>query len=326
MRDTAPDGSEQEIVTAESGTVALLNRSEIDMQIATAHKYPRSIQQFRRDVMDMVTISEAVAQECIYALPRDGKVVEGPSARFAEVVASAWGNGRAGARVVSDQGEFVTAQGVYHDLQKNVAITYEVQRRITNKRGQRYSADMIGVTANAACSIALRNAILKGIPKAFWADMYEGARRTAMGDVKTLPTRRAEAFKAFLGYGVSQAQIFAKLGVQGEADIGQEQLLILRGLLTAIKEGDTTPEQAFAGDPAQPTTGGGNGGGGSPALPAWESERFAAELLRWAQAVEKGVKTVDDILTMARLKGSLSDDQEAKIRALVAKADAGVSA
>ena len=146
-----------------------------------------------------------------------------------------------------------------------------------------------------------------------------------MGDVKTLPTRRAEAFKAFQGYGVSQAQIFAKLGVQGEADIGQEQLLILRGLLTAIKEGDITPEQAFTGDPVSPTSGGGNGGGGNPILPLWEAERFASELLRWTKAVDAGVKTVDDILTMARTKGTLSEDQEAKIRALV-RADAGVSA
>ena len=67
-----------------------------------------------------------------------------------------------------------------------------------------------------------------------------------MGDVKTLPNRRAEAFKALQGYGISKEQALAKLRVQGEADIGQEQLLILRGLLTAIKEGDTTPEQAFA--------------------------------------------------------------------------------
>lgn len=302
-------GSERELMTAEAGTVALLNRGEIDMQIATAHKYPRSISQFRRDVMDMVTISESVAQECIYALPRDGKVVEGPSARFAEVVASAWGNGRAGARVVNDQGEFVTAQGVYHDLQKNVAITYEVQRRITGKNGRRYSADMIGVTANAACSIALRNAILKGIPKAFWADMYEGARKTAMGDVKTLPNRRAEAFKAFQGYGINQAQIFSKLGVQGEADIGQEQLLILRGLLTAIKEGDTTPEQAFASDSAgskEPIT----------VLSAWADDKFSTSLDGWTKAIVGGVRTVDDILTMARSRAPLTPMQEATIRAI----------
>lgn len=242
--------TEAEVITAESGTLALLNKSEIDMQIATAHKYPRSIVRFRQEVLQMVTLNEQVASECIYALPRDGKTIEGPSARFAEVVASAWGNGRAGARVVSDQGDFVTAQGVYHDLQRNVAITYEVQRRITNRNGNRFSADMIGVTANAACSIALRNAILKGIPKAFWADMYDAARKTAMGDVKTLANRRADALAAFLKYGVSNEQVFLKLGVTGQEDITLEHLLLLRGMLTAIKDGDTTPEQAFAAEGA----------------------------------------------------------------------------
>ncbi len=246
--DNLEEGREVPGMSVESGTVALLNKSEIDMQVATAHKYPRSIKRFRDESLQMVTLSESVAESCIYALPRDGKVIEGPSARFAEVVASAWGNCRAGARVVSDQGDFITAQGVFHDLERNVAITYEVQRRITDKQGRRYKPDMVGVTGNAASSIALRNAILKGIPKAFWDDMYQAARQTVMGDFKTLGNRRADALKAFLGYGVSQEQIFAKLEVAGIEDIGLEHLVTLRGLLTAIKEGDTTPEQAFAPD------------------------------------------------------------------------------
>jgi hypothetical protein len=235
-------------MSVESGTVALLNKSEIDMQVATAHKYPRSIKKFRDESLQMVTLSESVAESCIYALPPrgDGKVIEGPSARFAEVIISAWGNCRAGARVVNDQGEFITAQGGFHDLERNVAITYEVQRRITDKQGRRYKSDMVGVTGNAASSIALRNAILKGIPKAFWGDIYQAARQTVMGDFKTLGNRRADALKAFLGYGICPEQIFSKLNVAGIEDIGLEHLVTLRGFLNAIKEGDTTPEQAFA--------------------------------------------------------------------------------
>lgn len=232
-------------MAAESGMLALLNKSEIEQQITTAHKFPRSVKQFRTDVLDMVTLSESIAQECIYMLPRDGKVIEGPSARFAEVVVSAWGNSRAGARVVDDSGDFVTAQGVFHDLQRNVAITYEVQRRIVDRQGRRYKPDMIGVTANAACSIALRNAILKGIPKAFWSEMYEAAKATVGGDIKTLPTRRKAALEAFKKHGVSKEQVFAKLGVKGEEDIGLDQIILLGGMLTAIKEGDTTAESAF---------------------------------------------------------------------------------
>jgi hypothetical protein len=229
----------------EAGTVALLTKSEIDQQIATAHKYPRSIKRFRDESLQMVTLSESIADECIYALPRDGKTIEGPSARFAEIIASAWGNCRAGARVVNDAGEFVTAQGVFHDLERNVAITYEVQRRIVDRHGKRYKPDMIGVTANAACSIALRNAILKGVPKAFWSDMYEAARQTIMGDIKTLANRRADAMAMFQKFGVSPEQVCAKLGVAGVEDVGLEHLVVLRGLLVAIREGDTTAEETF---------------------------------------------------------------------------------
>lgn len=243
---------EREIPTmsAEQGMVAILSKSEIDQQIATAHKFPRSLKRFRDEAMQMVTLDETIAEECIYALPRkengENKVIEGPSARFAEIIVSAWGNSRAGARVIDDRGEFVTAQGVFHDLERNVAITYEVQRRITNRQGKRYNADMIGVTANAACSIALRNAILKGVPKAFWASMYDAARKVIMGDIKTLANRRSAAMANFQRFGVTPDKVCAQLGVAGVEDITLDHLVTLRGLLTAIKEGDTTPEEAFA--------------------------------------------------------------------------------
>lgn len=245
----SPDEVVREVQSSPNN-LATLNASEIDQQIATAHRFPRSIKQFRNEALQMVTLTESIAAECIYALPRDGKVIEGPSARFAEIVASAWGNCRAGARVVSDQGDFVTAQGVFHDLERNVAITFEVQRRIVNKEGRRFKTDMIGVTGNAASSIALRNAILKGIPKAFWSDMYAAARKTAAGDFKTLANRRSEAMKAFVIFGVKPEQIFAVLGVKGEEDIGIEHLVTLKGMLTALQEGDSTPEQMFASDKA----------------------------------------------------------------------------
>ena len=209
------EGRELQAMSADDSMVSMISRAEIDQQVSTAKKYPRSIKRFVDEATAMVTLNESIAQQCIYALPRDGKVVEGASARFAEIVASAWGNCRAGARVVNESGDFITAQGVFHDLERNVAITYEVQRRITGKNGRRYSADMIGVTGNAASSIALRNAILKGIPKAFWDSLYQKARAVVAGDVKTLANKRAEAIKQFQIYGVTEAQILAKLGREG---------------------------------------------------------------------------------------------------------------
>jgi len=231
--------------TIDSGMVAILQKAEIDTQIQTAKRFPRSIRRFVEEATGMVTLSEKIAGECFYALPRDGKTIEGPSARFAEVIVSAWGNSRSGARVIDDSGDFIVAQGVMHDLERNVAITYEVRRRITDRNGKRFKPDMIGVTANAACSIALRNAILKGIPKAFWSDMYDAARKTAIGDIKTLSSKRVEALAHFQKMGVDEKTVCFTLGVQGKEDIGLEELTTLRGLATAIKDGDTTIDQAF---------------------------------------------------------------------------------
>jgi hypothetical protein len=233
---------EHDVMTVDNSTLATLNKSEIDIQIATAKQYPRSIKDFRDETLAMVTLDEEIAESCIYSLPRGGKTIEGASARFAEIVVSAWGNSRAGARVVSESEKFITAQGAFYDLQRNVAITYEVQRRITDKRGARYKDDMISVTANAACSIALRNAILKGIPKSFWGAMFDAARKTVMGDYQTLGNRRAAAFKALQAYGLLPDQVLELLGVKGEEDITLEHLVTLRGTLTSLKEGETTPE------------------------------------------------------------------------------------
>src|SRR4030065_1640623 len=104
---------------------------------------------------------------------------------------------------------------------------------------------MIGVTANASCSIALRNAILKGVPKAFWSELYNATRKTIAGDVKTLTNRRANAIKEFAIFGVSEGQILAVLGKGGVQDIGVDDLVTLHGLLTAIRDGDSTPEELF---------------------------------------------------------------------------------
>lgn len=231
--------------SVDKGTLAILQSSEIDQQISTAHKFPRNVKRFREEAMTLVTMDEHTADECIYALPRAEGTIEGPSARFAEIILSCWGNSRAGARVVDDTGKFIVAQGVFHDLQRNVAITLEVQRRITKKNGARLNDDMVGVTGNAASSIALRNAILKGIPKAFWSPIYEEARKTLIGDVRTFTSRREKALNLFEKMGVTPEQVYETLGIRNADDMTTDHLVTLRGFAQALKEGDTTLESIF---------------------------------------------------------------------------------
>jgi hypothetical protein len=243
-------------VTTDATTLAILNKSEIDQQITTAKAFPRSITKFMKEAVALVTMDVATAAECNYALPRGNekdpqtgqwrkKIITGPSARFAEILAYSWGNCKAGARVVGEDDEFVTAQGMFYDLEKNVAITYEVKRRITDKDGKRYNSDMIGVTANAASSIALRNAVLKGIPKALWNPTYKKALTTIAGKTETLNDSRKNALQEFQAFHVTPDMVFNAIGVNGQQDITLDHIVVLRGMITALREGDTTVEQMF---------------------------------------------------------------------------------
>jgi len=242
-----------EAIDVDSGMMGHILRAEVDVQIATARRFPRKLHEFKQAVFDMACLDAATALECLYRLQRGSTTIEGPSVRFAEILASAWGNCRVGARVVDIGEEFITAQGVFHDLQRNVAIAFEVQRRIVDSKGNRYNVDMIGVTGNAACSIALRNAITKGIPKALWAGMFYDTRKAALGDYKTLGERRASALKFLRDYGARDDQIFAYLDVKGAEDIGLEHILTLGTLANALRDNETTLEDAFGDLVEQPT-------------------------------------------------------------------------
>lgn len=302
-----------EILEAEvAPALALVGGGDVDIQITTAKRYPRSIKTFMDTALQMATLDEETAGSCFYALPRDGKTVEGPSARLAEICASAWGNMRAHAKVVHEDDRFVTSAAWAWDLQTNVAIGFEVKRRVTKKGGQKYSDDMVGVTGNAASSIALRNAILKIVPVAFWRPIYLQCRKVAVGDAQTLGKRRASMLEYFLKLGVTNDRVFTMLGVKGIDDISLDHVATLRGLATAIKDGDTTVDEAFA---LQVQT-------AKPASTAPAPEGFEAFLQQLRAAADKGDDDFAAVWTGASdgLRKHLTETDPATFEELKAKA------
>jgi len=249
MRKTTNGKSGTPVVEAEivSSDVALgaLNRSEIDVQVATAKQYPRSMKRFRQTALELATLDEETAASMFYALPRGRKTIDGPSVRLAEIIMHAWTNLRAESDIIAIDETHLTAMGWAIDLETNIACRSRVKRRITDKNGRRYNEDMIIVTGNAASSIALRNAIFKVVPFALVRDVYAAARRTAIGDASTLRDRRAKAFSWFSNLGVTYETILKRLGRRGLEEVTLDDLELLTGLRTAIKDGDTSVEDAF---------------------------------------------------------------------------------
>lgn len=241
------DSTVEEIKVIESGEAALslITKAEIDIQISTAKAFPRSNKMFLDKAMSMATLSEDIAASCAYALPRGGKALEGPSVRLAEIVCSSYGNIRAGARVISNDGKTITAQGICHDLESNYCVTVEVKRRITDKSGRTFNEDMQVVTGNAACAIAYRNAVFKVVPSALVSDIYDKAKEVARGSAETLVARRTKAIQYFKDMGVTEKQICDALEVKKIEDIDLDKLATLSGMKTLIKNGESTIKDVF---------------------------------------------------------------------------------
>ena len=204
-----------------------LNKSEIDMQIATAHAYPRNEEKALDKMAQLACMDVDTASDCFYNLERkkaDGTVEEinGLSVRMAEIIAACWGNLRVQARIIGNDGQWITAQGICHDLESNVAVSKEVKRRITYKNGMTYSEDLQVLTGNAACAIAYRNAVLAVVPKV-----------------------RQQTCEWWAKKGVTVEQLVGYLGVANADGVGKEELFKLRALAQAIHEGTTTIAEVF---------------------------------------------------------------------------------
>lgn len=232
-----------QVSNAES--LAALNRSEIDVQIATAKQYPRNLSQVLKNIETLATMDEETAASCFYILRRQGKPIEGPSVRMAEIIASSWGNIRVQARIIANDGKMITAQGVCHDLESNYAVSSEVKRRITDKFGKTFSEDMQVVTGNAACAIAMRNAVFKVVPSALIKKVIGKAKEVSIGEATSLEETRAKMLAHFQKLGVDEKKIFDYLSVSKIDEIDTDMVVELRGLTTALKEGTTTVQETF---------------------------------------------------------------------------------
>ena len=237
--------SAREVVEAETAALT-------DMQIATAKKYPRDIAKFQADVFALAGSDQKTAVGCVYPMTRKGKdgtkTFDIFSVRLAEIVAAKYKNLRVASKIVAVEDKVVVAQAVCIDLENNYAAQVEVRRRITTSDGRRYGEDMIAMTANAATSIAFRNAIFKTVPRAFLKDAIEKIKGVARGSEKDLGERRAALIKYFAALGIKEKQILKSVGKTSLTEIGLDDLAELQGVAAAIKDGETTCDEAFPVD------------------------------------------------------------------------------
>ena len=241
---------EEDMMQVTTEVIYQQDKAAIDMQISTAKAYPRNPTRSAENAVAIATIDIETAKTCTYAVPRGGKNISGPSVHLAKILAQTWGNLRVEAKVVSVDATQVTSEAVCFDLENNLAIKTQVKRSIVGKSG-RFSEDMITVTGNAANSIALRNAVLSVIPRGIVDKVYNASRAKITGDISDetkLIAKRKQVVDALKDtYNVTETEILKAVGKAAVNHLTTDDIITLIGIGTAIKDGDTTIDQAFRG-------------------------------------------------------------------------------
>jgi hypothetical protein len=250
-----------ELEIIESEEIGVYNSGEkaaIDIQVATAKQYPRSVKKAIDNSIAIATLDKETAETCTYSLPRGGKKINGPSVHLARIIAQNWQNLRIESKVVGITQNQVISEAVCFDLETNYAVKVQVRKNILQNefsngnatgRKVKMNEDMITVTGNAANAIAYRNAVFAVIPKAVTDKVYSAAKNMITGDLSTeekLIKKRKAILDGFLdNYTVTEDQILEVLGLRSVNQIKQDEIAELIGLAQAIKDGDTTIFDTF---------------------------------------------------------------------------------
>jgi len=181
------------------------------------------------------------------------KYVEGLSIRAAESLATRWGNCAYGAEPIEDDGETFTFGVVFLDYETNVraARLGRVSRRYkkSERRGGGYAVTpedrFNDVVIPAKQSKILRECILRALPSGLTKAYMLRAKE--LMKIQFTPEQqkklREQILSQFDKLKVTEEQLAEILGKPLNMGVTQNELIHLKGILNALKDGETTVEQ-----------------------------------------------------------------------------------
>jgi len=127
---------------------------EVQALVLVAQKCPRDEVRAHKKIMDAAK-RKTLAEGAMYAYPRGGQIVKGPSIRTAETIAKYWGNITYGIKELSqdNRSHFSEVMAYAWDLESNVRQekVFKVPHRRDTKKGSSIltdSRDIYELTAN----------------------------------------------------------------------------------------------------------------------------------------------------------------------------------
>lgn len=237
-----PTSDQSMVASTEARAVA-----EVQAAYVIAKKFPRNQHESYMAIIEACK-RPFLAEQAMYAYPRGGTLVKGPSIRLAETLAQCWGNLDCGVREISQSNGVSVAEAYAIDLQTNTRVTkvFHVPHKRDTKKGVTRltdARDIYELVANQG-SRRLRACILGIIP----GDVIEAAVERCATTLASSDVPIGEQVKkmvmAFDELGVKVEHLEKRLGHNLDATIPQE-IVTLKGIYKSIKDGMATREDFF---------------------------------------------------------------------------------
>lgn len=221
--------------------------AEVQSQYLIAKRFPRDENASYTRIM-RVCERPFLAEQAIYAYPRGGQTVTGPSIRLAEAMAQAWGNLDCGVREISQGAGVSVAEAYAVDLETNhrVVKTFHVPHVRDTKQGKKRltdSRDIYELVANQGAR-RLRACILGVLPGDVVDAAVQRCRQTLESSDIPMADQIRKLVMAFDELGVKTEHLEKRLGHKLDATIPAE-MVTLRGIYKSLKDGHADRSQFF---------------------------------------------------------------------------------
>ena len=240
------------LTVEESASIA-----EIQAKMILARNFPRNIESAVNAILFECKNKE-LAKCATYEFPRGDSVVKGPSIRLVECVARYWGNVVSGVKEVatSPDGKRATVKAFCWDLETNFSDEkiFEVEYKRTTKNGSYALTDPrdkyemlanMGARRKRACMQAIiPQYIIDMAVEACQATLEESVKKEQGS--KSPEEVRANMLAAFreLAEWITEEDLGGVCGKDFDK-LGTKDIVKLRNLYNAIKDGFVKPEAAF---------------------------------------------------------------------------------
>lgn len=225
------------------------SRAEHEVQAAfvIAQKFPRSEQQCYTEIINACK-RPFLAEQAMYAYPRGGTLVTGPSIRLAEAMAQSWKHLDFGIEEVSQSNGVSVAKAFCIDLQKNTRSTktFHVKHERHSKKGITKLTDpreIYELVANQGAR-RLRACILAILPGDVVEAAVDQCKRTLESSDVPIADQIRKMVLAFDELGVKVEHLEKRLGHKLDATIPAE-IVTLKGVYKSIKDGMSNREDFF---------------------------------------------------------------------------------